>query len=60
MRILYSAQVAVGSNHMVVVSVEHTVYAWGDGSKGQLGLGHLDSVSNPVAVDALKGKSVVR
>ncbi len=31
--------VAVGSDHVVVVTSEHIVFAFGDGSRGQLGLG---------------------
>lgn len=54
------SKVAVGNGHIIVVSLEHMVYSWGDGSKGQLGLDSLESTTKPTLVEALKGKSVVR
>jgi len=45
---------------MIVVTMEHMVYTWGQGDKGQLGHGDLESRTNPEMVTALQGKSVVR
>ena len=44
---------------MVVVAMERIVYSWGENACGQLGHGHLEAVSNPLPVDALKGKSII-
>ena len=54
------SQVAVGRNHVIVVTTEGVVYTWGDGQKGQLGHGHLESLVKPQVVEALKGKSIVK
>lgn len=53
-------QVAVGQGHVIVVTVERAVFSWGVGIKGQLGHGDQESKSRPEAVDALRGKSIVR
>ena len=39
------ATVAAGIDHVVVVSNENIVYAYGDGTRGQLGLGSCLSFS---------------
>ena len=60
MLLCVAMQVAVGSDHVIVVTVERMVYTWGEGSKGQLGHGSLESRQAPVLVEALKGKSIIR
>ncbi|XP_071545245.1 serine/threonine-protein kinase Nek8-like isoform X2 [Panulirus ornatus] len=44
-------QVACGSAHVVAVSVEHQVYAWGCGSNGRLGIGSRMTQLWPQHVD---------
>nr|XP_053632557.1 serine/threonine-protein kinase Nek8-like [Cherax quadricarinatus] len=44
-------QVACGSAHMVAVSVDHQVYAWGCGSNGRLGIGSRMTQLWPQHVD---------
>ena len=51
---------AVGRDHVIVVTSERTVFTWGEGSKGQLGHGTNQSVMVPTVVEALKGKSIFR
>ncbi|XP_048236777.1 uncharacterized protein LOC124117551 isoform X2 [Haliotis rufescens] len=51
-------QMAVGPDHVIVVTTERQVFTWGEGSKGQLGHGDTTSRSRPELVDALKGKSI--
>ena len=50
----------MGSSHIMVVTVERMVYSWGDGSKGQLGHGNLESKQKPTHVETLQSKSVVK
>lgn len=50
----------MGSDHVIVVTVERMVYTWGEGSKGQLGHGDLEARIRPQAVEALRGKSIIR
>jgi len=52
--------VSVGSDHIIVVTVERMVYSWGDGSKGQLGHGNLESKQKPCHVETLQSKSVIK
>ena len=56
----HDVQVSVGSSHVMVVTVERMVYSWGDGSKGQLGHGNLESTQKPCHVETLQSKSVVK
>ena len=54
-------QVAVSNTHIVVLTAEGLVFTWGEGKKGQLGHGELESWrSRPLCVEALKGKSITR
>ncbi|ELT94624.1 hypothetical protein CAPTEDRAFT_225863 [Capitella teleta] len=52
--------VAVGSGHVIVITVERMVFTWGRGSKGQLGHGNLESCHVPSLVEGLKGKSIIQ
>ncbi|XP_071033835.1 serine/threonine-protein kinase Nek8 isoform X3 [Parasteatoda tepidariorum] len=54
-------EVALSSTHMIVVTAELLVYTWGDGRKGQLGHGKLETWRDkPFCVEALKGKNIAR
>ncbi|XP_013390784.1 uncharacterized protein LOC106159131 [Lingula anatina] len=53
-------EVAVGADHVIVVTNERVVYTWGEGGKGQLGHGDQESLTKPEMVEALKGKSITR
>ncbi|KAG8194177.1 hypothetical protein JTE90_002382 [Oedothorax gibbosus] len=54
-------EVALSSTHMIVLTAELLVYTWGDGRKGQLGHGKLETWRDkPFCVDALKGKNITR
>ncbi|XP_071825732.1 uncharacterized protein [Apostichopus japonicus] len=52
--------VAVSSTHTLVVSCDGDVFSWGEGRKGELGHGDLQSRTVPERVEALKGKSIKR
>ncbi|CAD5119050.1 DgyrCDS7699 [Dimorphilus gyrociliatus] len=51
---------AVGRDHIIVVTVEHCVYSWGCNEYGQLGHGDTQKKFRPQTVDGLKNKSIVR
>lgn len=53
-------KVAVGTSHVTVVTLEGSVYTWGDNGCGQLGQGDLINRDKPTLVDSLKGKSITR
>ncbi|GEM_PF-1179865 len=57
-------QVAAGGTHSLALASDGTMYAWGDGSKGQLGNGTNTNSSIPVVVDAsdpsIAGKTVTQ
>lgn len=48
-----------GREHVVALSSDGTVYAWGSNQQGQLGLGDSANRSRPVAVPGLCGGSAV-
>jgi hypothetical protein len=37
-----------------------SVYAWGTGTKGELGIGTLEPQLDPVIIEGLKGKNIVQ
>jgi NIMA (never in mitosis gene a)-related kinase len=43
-------QVSCGASHVMAVTNEHDVFAWGRGDNGRLGLGHQDSCCSPQKV----------
>ncbi len=53
-------QVSVGFAHILAVTVDNTVFSWGEGGRGQLG--HGDTHPRPTAtiVEALKGRTITR
>ena len=57
-------QVAAGGTHSLALASDGTMYAWGDGSKGQLGNGTNTNSNIPVVVDAsdpsIAGKTVTQ
>jgi alpha-tubulin suppressor-like RCC1 family protein len=46
-------QVAAGTLHSIVLTREGDVFTWGDGSRGQLGHGNMDSQRVPKRVEGL-------
>ncbi|KAF4516945.1 hypothetical protein B566_EDAN005546, partial [Ephemera danica] len=53
------ASVAVGDDHVLVVTTDNVVYSWGAGSRGQLGHGVVETRREmPSCVESLRGKSV--
>ncbi|XP_028274446.1 probable E3 ubiquitin-protein ligase HERC1 isoform X2 [Parambassis ranga] len=55
---LFIEDIAVGCEHVLVLSSTGDVYAWGCNSEGQLGLGHSNPVKEPTLVTALQGKNI--
>ena len=54
-------QVSVSTTHIVLLTAEGLVFTWGEGKKGQLGHGELETWrSKPLCVEVLKGKSITR
>ncbi|GIG24928.1 putative Ig domain-containing protein [Cellulomonas denverensis] len=55
-------QVATGDAHTLAVMTDGTVYAWGTGDSGQLGLGDMTQALEPTAIDreAFGGEDVVQ
>ncbi|XP_055011555.1 RCC1 domain-containing protein 1 isoform X2 [Boleophthalmus pectinirostris] len=52
---LQAKSLAVGPEHVILLSATGAVYTWGQGSHGQLGHGSLTSEEEPRAVEALWG-----
>ncbi|XP_071965475.1 probable E3 ubiquitin-protein ligase HERC1 isoform X2 [Antedon mediterranea] len=50
--------IAVGSEHSLALTSTGDVWAWGSNSEGQLGLGHTNTVREPVLVTVLQGKNI--
>ncbi|VDO98408.1 unnamed protein product [Soboliphyme baturini] len=48
-------QVCCGGFHNLALGSDGTVFSWGRNDCGQLGLGHRQSVHNPVAVKSING-----
>ena len=44
-------QVVFGATHTLVLTQDHQVYAFGDDSKGQCGLGKLEAKNDPTLID---------
>ena len=54
-------KVAVSTSHIVALTSELLVFTWGDGRRGQLGHGELETWrSRPEAVESLKTKSITK
>ncbi|XP_072291492.1 RCC1 domain-containing protein 1-like [Eucyclogobius newberryi] len=52
---LQAKSIALGPEHVILLSATGAVYTWGQGSHGQLGHGSLTSEDEPRAVEALWG-----
>lgn len=50
--------VASGSRHSLAIDETGKVWAWGDNSSGQLGLGHTRPTTTPMVVTGLPGRAV--
>ena len=52
--------VSVGFSHILAITVENTVYSWGEGGSGQLG--HEDTISRSKAtvIESLKARTITR
>ena len=59
MQLIFS-QISIGLGHIVGVSLDHGVFAWGDNSYGQLGLGDLEPRDKATEVALLRGKSITK
>ncbi len=53
-----AVSVEAGAGHVVALSDDGLVYAWGTGTSGQLGNGASSSSSSPVLVALLAGKNI--
>ncbi|XP_063233987.1 probable E3 ubiquitin-protein ligase HERC1 isoform X2 [Bacillus rossius redtenbacheri] len=51
-------QIAVGSEHILVLTSTGDVIGWGNNSDGQLGLGHTVTVREPEILPGLSGKGI--
>lgn len=51
-------QVDAGWRHSIALAENHSVYTWGHGDHGQLGLGDTKSYSTPQLVSALEGLEI--
>ena len=50
--------IAVGNEHTLALTKHGKVYAWGDGSHGQLGNGKFTNSTQPLAVEVFKSRKV--
>lgn len=51
-------EIATGSYHVAVLTTSGSVYTWGRGANGQLGLGDIEDRNCPTLVEALKDRQV--
>ncbi|BBG98612.1 Regulator of chromosome condensation family with FYVE zinc finger domain [Prunus dulcis] len=51
-------EIASGSYHVAVLTARGSVYTWGKGANGQLGLGDVDDRNTPTFVEALRDRQV--
>ena len=49
-------RVTCGSYHSMCITVQGQLYAWGKNTKGQLGIGSIESTTIPVLVPFFKDK----
>ncbi|XP_058098174.1 PH, RCC1 and FYVE domains-containing protein 1 isoform X2 [Magnolia sinica] len=52
-------EISSGSYHVSVLTTKGSVYAWGMGANGRLGLGDIEDRSSPSLVEALKDRQVL-
>ena len=51
--------IAAGYHHTLCITVDGSIFAWGDNTSGQLGVGDTDERRVPTLVTSLQGKQVV-
>lgn len=51
-------EIATGSYHIAVLTANGSVYTWGRGANGQLGLGDIEDRNSPTLVEALGDRQV--
>ncbi|XP_021823816.1 uncharacterized protein LOC110765074 isoform X3 [Prunus avium] len=51
-------EIASGSYHVAALTARGSVYTWGKGANGQLGLGDVDDRNTPTFVEALRDRQV--
>ncbi|XP_044755139.1 RCC1 domain-containing protein 1, partial [Coccinella septempunctata] len=54
-----TVDIKVGGVHCLLLDSQGNVYSFGNGSRGQLGLGTLEDHSNPTQIEALAGIQIV-
>ena len=50
--------IAVGSEHTLALCSDGDVWGWGSNGEGQLGVGHTNTVKEPVLIATLKGQNI--
>ena len=53
-------QVALGFSHVLILTMEHFVYSYGEGGRGQLGHNDNASCHSPKLIEGLKEIAVFR
>ena len=53
-------QVALGFSHVLILTMEHFVYSYGEGGHGQLGHGDNASCRSPKLIESLKEIAIYR
>jgi alpha-tubulin suppressor-like RCC1 family protein len=53
-------QLSCGMEHCIAKTSLRKVFAWGNNSHGQLGLGHFRRVKKPKLIDSLKSNIVIQ
>ncbi|KAI6657482.1 RCC1 domain-containing protein 1 [Oopsacas minuta] len=54
------SQVVCGHSHTVILTADTSVYVYGNGARGELGLGDLEGRREPVQLEALGGLRVIQ
>ncbi|OQR77380.1 putative E3 ubiquitin-protein ligase HERC2-like [Tropilaelaps mercedesae] len=55
-----ACQISAGFDHLLALTTEGAVYAWGDGSRGQQGSGELASSLDLIPVEALEDVAIAQ
>ncbi|XP_030474649.2 PH, RCC1 and FYVE domains-containing protein 1 isoform X1 [Syzygium oleosum] len=54
----FVTQIATGSYHTAVLTSRGSIYVWGKGAHGQLGLGDTEDRGSPTLIEALRDRTV--
>ncbi|KAI6691390.1 hypothetical protein NL676_028218 [Syzygium grande] len=54
----FVTQIATGSYHAAVLTSQGSIYVWGKGAHGQLGLGDTEDRGSPALIEALRDRTV--